>query len=723
MSSAAAPGQSTSHQEPVCYNCGVKGHWVVACPEPTRDVPAGLKRWQSQHQESSPTERSHSSGDKRGPVVTRYPPPPVPPPITRYGPPQHAPSYPQTAPPPPPPPHGYPQPVYPPPPAFAGPYPPPPPPGYGQFPPHPHPPPGPPQAAQYAQPPPYPQPQYPPPYPPPGYYPNAGPPPPPYPPSAYSPQQYGPPPIAAGPYPPHYPVTAPPPPQDYRYPPTQVPPYHGPPPPAAAPYVPGPAPGYSPPPSLGAQPPPSLPPKPPPPSDRRNKHKNRGSKRGDFQKDKHRQGNEPLGKNHTNRNERRQKQQHREGEKKPRPTAEKVKEPIPEKEKDLPDGEWNPASEEDAKHVFLKVETKPADPVGIPLPPEYNDDPTIPPAYNAKSIKFAFLDANDPEAFVKSIRASPHWSLIKQDPVFDEDPGMIMRQFEGCEHEFATYILSPPPSPSFPIKLPPKFKIDRSRSRKPSAATPAREMEKYSRHSYSTSHDHLSPNRRRRRDSPSRPRHDQSRDSRWAPKRSHDRSSSEIRDHKRARWADSRRDAPYSNNDRPLSPARRSSSPKVYVERDPWSPRADDIEARGTGDYRYLDVPSTRDGKSPARDDRVSPSKLRNDSGYHSGQSADKGSSSYRGRDDERPGAGRGRERSSHGKRPARSPPRSRSRSPSRSVTTSSPSSRRSRSESPLTALEAELLGIETPAKKMGTKAPKKPVKRVKVAAAFSRRW
>lgn len=34
-----APGQAATEQEAVCYNCGVKGHWAFACPEPTRDVP------------------------------------------------------------------------------------------------------------------------------------------------------------------------------------------------------------------------------------------------------------------------------------------------------------------------------------------------------------------------------------------------------------------------------------------------------------------------------------------------------------------------------------------------------------------------------------------------------------------------------------------------------------------------------------------------------------
>jgi hypothetical protein len=35
-----APGQDVPKEEPECYNCGVRGHFVIACPEEVRKVPA-----------------------------------------------------------------------------------------------------------------------------------------------------------------------------------------------------------------------------------------------------------------------------------------------------------------------------------------------------------------------------------------------------------------------------------------------------------------------------------------------------------------------------------------------------------------------------------------------------------------------------------------------------------------------------------------------------------
>lgn len=34
---ASGPGSS---KDPTCFNCGETGHWAIACPEPTRKVPA-----------------------------------------------------------------------------------------------------------------------------------------------------------------------------------------------------------------------------------------------------------------------------------------------------------------------------------------------------------------------------------------------------------------------------------------------------------------------------------------------------------------------------------------------------------------------------------------------------------------------------------------------------------------------------------------------------------
>ncbi|OTA69101.1 hypothetical protein K449DRAFT_85531 [Hypoxylon sp. EC38] len=76
--SQVAPGLGPDHNEPPCYNCGVRGHMFTACPEEPRKVPAGLEAsWARQQSSNSP----HNDGfmpNKRGkgPVITRYPPPP-----------------------------------------------------------------------------------------------------------------------------------------------------------------------------------------------------------------------------------------------------------------------------------------------------------------------------------------------------------------------------------------------------------------------------------------------------------------------------------------------------------------------------------------------------------------------------------------------------------------------------------------------------------------------
>lgn len=399
---------------------------------------------------------------------------------------------------------------------------------------------------------------------------------------------------------------------------------------------------------------------------------------------------------------------------------------MPEKEENLGDGEWNPASHEDMKHVFPKVEIKPADPVGIPLPFKYNDNPTIPPAYNATCIKSQFFDENDPEAFARSIRDSPDWPKIRKDPVFKRYSDMIMRRFENSEHEYATYILSPPPSPSVPIKIPPPFKFDRSSYQTSRVVTPERDTDMIPRntHTSSNSRDYLSPGMYHNRDSPSRPpRHSQSRGGRWPSKRSHenspDRPPSDHRDFKRAKLSEPRRDTPRSNSDRPTSPPRRTPSPVLPVDGNHWSPQAGETETKAVNDYRYLDVPNTSDGKFSSP--RVPLSKIRNDSGYHSGQSVEKGVYSNRGREDERDDVRQRVERDRSFQR-RRSPLPSRSRS--RSQISTSGASNRSRSESPLTALEAGLLGLAdedtVDDDQVAKKTPKKPpIKRVKVAAAF----
>ncbi|KAL7932929.1 hypothetical protein V8C35DRAFT_66318 [Trichoderma chlorosporum] len=70
-----------------CYNCGARGHWIVACPEPTRKTPAGLANaWRNAPNAPNAGQgnhRHHGGNPKRankGPIITKYAPPPPPPP-------------------------------------------------------------------------------------------------------------------------------------------------------------------------------------------------------------------------------------------------------------------------------------------------------------------------------------------------------------------------------------------------------------------------------------------------------------------------------------------------------------------------------------------------------------------------------------------------------------------------------------------------------------------
>ncbi|KAF7542414.1 hypothetical protein G7Z17_g11589 [Cylindrodendrum hubeiense] len=137
----SAPGHAARPEDAQCYNCGASGHWAIACPEPTRETPAGLAAWRSNNNMGKGNNnRDQHGGPKKskGPIITKYAPPPTPgPTVNRYGPPP-----------------GYGQPP--------GPYPGPAPPYHPQYPPHSAP------IPNYA--PGYSTPSYPPqPYPPPSY--------------------------------------------------------------------------------------------------------------------------------------------------------------------------------------------------------------------------------------------------------------------------------------------------------------------------------------------------------------------------------------------------------------------------------------------------------------------------------------------------------------------------------------------------------------------------
>lgn len=733
---STAPGQTASHNEAVCYNCGVTGHWVMACPEPTRNKPAGLERWKSQHQDhGASTERSGLSHEKKGPIVTRYPlPPGQVPPVQRYGPPPPFP--PAGGPPLPPQPYG--QPGYPTPPPYATVYPPPPPPQYGHYQaplpiPTPH---------QYtgAQAPAYGQPQYPPSYPPAppppppaatGYYAGAPPPPPTgYQPGGYPPQlPFGappppPPPPPSNAYPSPYATGAPPPPPDYRYPVAPAPgPSYVPPPSNPPSYQQPQPPPPPPPPGTSFDRPPGLPPRPPPPvaqtppNNQRGKHQRRHGKRG--HRDRNRHKNDDTKKNGRDRRERQRERQAATSPPAQRPPQEEAGgSPVPEIAPKQEDGEWDPASEQELKKIFPEIKTKPADPVGIPLPAEYSDLPTIPPAYDAKCVKSEFFNDGNGDEFARSVRDKADWSEARWDPIFKPYPGMVVRIFPGYEDlEFRTYDPPRPLSPDTDIKMPPRFRINRSASPEHPESWPRDEAHASSRHEHSR---YRSPGDFGYRVSPSDRHRRNSWDGRRSAKRPRDYSPEDVERGvrssglKRSRNSDTWRDTPRNNRNGRQSPVRRKAmpSPEFGVGGDPWSPQAGEGSLRASIDPRYLDV--SNDGKSSSsREDRAPyNTNTRHDSGYHSGQSLDNRRGSYP--NDER------------GRPPERSAPRRKSPSRSRSgVSSAAERSGRSRSESPLTALEAELLGIadEPVEPRVPRMKAKKPLKRVKVAAAFSRRW
>lgn len=421
-------------------------------------------------------------------VVTKYAPPPPPFPKPSYYPPPSTNAWSQGGPYPPPapgpPPNAYgqqpPQPY--PPPNQAHPYPPPyapvntgyappvpPPPhvngGYGPPPPPSGPPYG--QYGQYVQ-----APYQPPPPPPSSYAPPGAYTPPSYPPS-YAPPDRGypqapPQPSYQGPPAPGYQASPIPPPP----PPSFIPGYGAPPglPPPPGTYPPAPyAPNFQPSASYTSSIPPPMPNGPPDSGghnnqrsrdrrDRRN-DRDRGNKNKQHRRDNN---NNQRGRNHREGNHRedassqRLSSTPRERSPKPSPAPTDAKLETIETEatkaedavthETVPVGDGSSKEDQfdqdqlwDFEKSFVELDTKAADPVGKPLAAEWNDIPTIPPAYNAKCIKSEYYDPDNPDAFLASVRDTKHWPALKRDPVFRFRRAMVVVQFPGSHHEYFTY--------------------------------------------------------------------------------------------------------------------------------------------------------------------------------------------------------------------------------------------------------------------------------------------
>ncbi|KAK1771581.1 hypothetical protein QBC33DRAFT_554744 [Phialemonium atrogriseum] len=368
----------------------------------------------------------------------------------------------------------------------------------------------------------------------------------------------------------------------------------------------------------------------------------------------------------------------------------------------------NDELQEDFDMIFAEHPTKAADPVGIPLPHEYTDCPTIPPAYDATCIKSSFLREDNQKEFCQSIHGSIGWDF-EHDPVFKRYPGMIVRMFPGYDHGYFTYAAPVRHPASAPIKLPPPFRIcrealderkerqvslqiDRDRSIDHSKGRGGQDRNGY----------HRTPSRSGKRDLD-------------------DSCVSEDRASKRPRVSPNQVTTP----SRSCQSSAQQATPqaKPIPDHDGWSPEAEEsvTSGNGAGDVKLHRPPDRPDDQpTPShqeRGGRPHSSNLRHDSGYHSEQPQDKPRSSRRESE-----SGWRREEWSYPRR------HSHSRSPvGRSSRRSSPEDcgGRGRSNSPLTALEAELLGLSHPSESQPKKPTlKKPAKRqVKVASAFSRRW
>lgn len=672
--------------------------------------------------QGSPNNRS------KGLVITRYGPPPsqYPPPAPQnawgppggpYPPPAQPPSaYTQQPPAPYPPPTQsvppYPPPyqnVNPPPGVYGPPVPPPPAPGpsYGQYGQPSYPPHAPPQS--YAPPGPYGPPPYAPPYqppnpgyngaPPPGF---PGPPPPPAPTPATYPPAYG---NSAplGPPPPGLPPGIPPslpPPPSIPYPPT---PYSS---------------GYEPQAAYPAPYPPSQSQSWQQGSSGQNhsRHRDHRDRRNDRDKGgRNKQSGRGNDRHHRGRDRRHQgpgtRSSSHSRQRTPRLESEKKDDSVrstPRVEEVKVDGKDSEVDDEfswDLEKAFIELDTKPGDPVGKPLAADWSDEPTIPPAYNAKCVKSAFCDPEKPESFTLSVRESKQWIHVKRDPIFRYRRDMVVIRFPRSSHEYFTYHFSR------------KLDSGSLNDREVVAQGP----------SDSSLNDVVKP-----AESPSK-------DGQFIPssssgKRGHEIPDGNAREVKRLKVQPER--IVHSLPPRPMSPRPQSHSPahgsNINVRVEPWSPRPDEAGRPGSRG-RYSRSPSgyqkgdfNSKGHFTSRD-----STQRYDSGYQSAHSGDRSKPyregshsrrlspppSRRGRDDRGPSSDRSRDESTPRKwSPSYAKARGRTRSPTPIAATSDAES------ADLSDLEYELLGMERPEKKKKKAVPSKStVKRrqVKLNDAF----
>jgi hypothetical protein len=321
--------------------------------------------------------------------------------------------------------------------------------------------------------------------------------------------------------------------------------------------------------------------------------------------------------------------------------------------------------------VFPEIKTKPADPVGIPLPPTYTEDPTIPPAYNATCVKSEYFREDNRTEFARSIRQHKSWPTVRQDPAFSVFDGMITRRFPGNEFDYPSYKMSDTPPPSSKIKLPPRYQIDRSiLSSNVTAKKESTDEDMAGR--YNRSVDHYSPERRRdSRSSTNDLAFNRNSDLRKRPFSVSEHGNQHNRLSKRTRLSEGRSD---SSGETP-------SSTTIKPERDAWSPQACESILAPVKDLEQM-TPRYRGNireRCPLDGDRKSNS-------------------------------------SSHSDRRSRSPLRL------HEFRTGSNDYGR-RNESSLTELDLELLGmIEGPDDEPVPQKPaaKKPMKRVKVPEAYA---